>query len=70
VELIHQLAGFLVKELTPMHDKRPDKEAKQREEDLDKKLDEQLEETFPTSDPPSLSQPTPNKPAGPKAGKR
>jgi hypothetical protein len=39
-----------------------------RKEDLDKKLDEQLEETFPTSDPPSLSQPTSNKPAGdPKA---
>jgi hypothetical protein len=68
VELIHQLAGSLVKEL-PMHDKRPDKEAEQRD-DLDKKLDEQLAETFPTSDPPSLSQPTPNKPAGPKAGNK
>jgi hypothetical protein len=35
-----------------------------RKEDLDKELDKQLEETFPTSDPPSLSQPTSNKPAG------
>ena len=35
-----------------------------RKEDLDRKLDQQLEETFPTSDPPSLSQPTSNKPAG------
>jgi hypothetical protein len=47
-----------------MSDKQTGKEAKERKEDLDKKLDEQLKESFPTSDPPSLSQPTPNKPAG------
>jgi hypothetical protein len=39
-------------------------EQEKRKEELDKKLDEQLEETFPTSDPPSLSQPSPNRPAG------
>jgi hypothetical protein len=44
--------------------KEPRVKTEKRKEDLDKKLDEQLEETFPTSDPPSLSQPTSNKPAG------
>jgi hypothetical protein len=54
-----------------MPDKRSGNEQDKRNEDLDKQLDEQLEETFPTSDPPSLSQPTPNKPVGdPKSDKR
>jgi hypothetical protein len=43
-------------------------ESKQEKDELDKKLDEQLEDTFPTSDPPSISQPKPNKPdAHPKS---
>jgi|RhiMethySRZTD1v2_1073278.scaffolds.fasta_scaffold567629_2 hypothetical protein len=46
----------------------PKRKTEKRKEDLDKKLDEQLEETFPSSDPPSLSQPTPNKPAGDPKG--
>jgi hypothetical protein len=47
-----------------------EKTEKRKKEDLDKKLDKQLEESFPSSDPPSLSQPTPNKPAGdPKPGR-
>ena len=70
MELMQELAGSLVKELSPMPDKQPVKEAEKRKEDLDKKLDEQLEETFPSSDPPSLSQPTPNKPAGDPKAKR
>jgi hypothetical protein len=50
--------------------KEPREKTEKRKEDLDKKLDKQLEETFPSSDPPSLSQPTPNKPAGdPKPGR-
>ena len=36
---------------------------KQREE-LDRKLDEALQDTFPSSDPPALSQPAKNSPAG------
>jgi hypothetical protein len=51
--------------------KEPRNKTEKRKEDLDKKLDKELEESFPTSDPPSLSQPRPNKPAGdPKAGRK
>jgi|tagenome__1003787_1003787.scaffolds.fasta_scaffold20861796_3 hypothetical protein len=50
---------------------QPAKETEKRKDELDKKLDDQLEETFPTSDPPSLSQPKSNKPDGdPNKGKR
>jgi hypothetical protein len=50
--------------------RRRDQSEEQRKRELDRKLDKELEDTFPTSDPPSLSQPTPNKPAGdPKAEK-
>jgi hypothetical protein len=71
VELILDVGGFFGEGADLMQDKQAGKDSEKRKEDLDKKLDEQLEETFPTSDPPSLSQPTPNKPAGdPKPGKR
>ena len=34
------------------------------EEALDRELDEALMDTFPSSDPPAISQPKPRKPAG------
>jgi hypothetical protein len=32
--------------------------------DIDRELDKSLEDSFPSSDPPSISQPTPTEPAG------
>ena len=32
--------------------------------DLDRELDKALKDSFPSSDPPSVSQPTPTEPAG------
>ena len=44
--------------------KETPEEREKRKRDLDKKLDKELADTFPTSDPPSISQPTKNEPAG------
>ena len=38
--------------------------------DEDKQLDKALMDSFPSSDPPSLSQPTKNKPAGDPSSKK
>ena len=56
--------GSFQKELPMAETEESCEKTEKRKEDLDRKLDQQLEETFPTSDPPSLSQPTSNKPAG------
>lgn len=32
--------------------------------DVERELDKALEDSFPSSDPPALSQPSPNEPAG------
>jgi hypothetical protein len=62
---------FFIEGANPMPHTQPGKETEKRKDELDKKLDDQLEETFPTSDPPSLSQPKSNKPDGdPNKGKR
>ena len=48
----------------PRHDDADARHAGQRtKEDLDKELDEALEDSFPSSDPPSISQPKGTKPA-------
>lgn len=39
--------------------------SKLREGDVDQQLDKALMDSFPSSDPPSLTQPTENQPAGP-----
>jgi len=38
--------------------------AQKSKKDVDKELDKALEDSFPSSDPPSISQPTPTEPAG------
>src|SRR5690606_34277944 len=38
--------------------------AEKSKKDLDRELDKSLEDSFPSSDPPSLSQPTGSEPAG------
>jgi hypothetical protein len=38
--------------------------AQKHKKDLDKELDKTLEDSFPSSDPPAISQPTKNEPAG------
>ncbi len=38
--------------------------------DVDQQLDKALMDSFPSSDPPSLSQPVSNKPAGDPKGKK
>jgi hypothetical protein len=38
--------------------------ARKSQEDLDKELDKSLEDSFPSSDPPAISQPTKTEPAG------
>ena len=38
--------------------------ARKEKKELDKKLDNTLEDTFPSSDPPAISQPTNTEPAG------
>jgi len=39
-------------------------EREKSKKDIDKELDKALEDSFPSSDPPSHSQPTPTEPAG------
>jgi len=39
-------------------------EPRKSKKDVDKELDKALEDSFPSSDPPSHSQPTPTEPAG------
>jgi hypothetical protein len=38
--------------------------AEKSKKDLDKELDKALRDSFPSSDPPAISQPTSNEPAG------
>jgi hypothetical protein len=37
---------------------------KKTDKDLERELDKELEDSFPSSDPPAISQPTPTEPAG------
>ncbi len=39
-------------------------EPKKSKKDIEKELDKALEDSFPSSDPPAPSQPTPSEPAG------
>jgi hypothetical protein len=45
-------------------DKGAGHEPKKSKRDIDKELDKALEDSFPSSDPPSTSQPTLTEPAG------
>jgi len=40
--------------------------AQRKKDQLDKELEEGLEETFPTSDPPAVTQPVPHEPDTPE----
>jgi hypothetical protein len=39
-------------------------DAEKSKEEIDKQLDNSLEDSFPSSDPPAISQPTKTEPAG------
>ena len=42
----------------------PNTVRRRAKKDLDKELDKTLEDSFPSSDPPAISQPTKTEPAG------